>query len=155
MRAFLFSLAAAALTACTPPTHQHSAAAPAAPAASTLEIRDAWAPPTPGGVDISAGYVTIVNGTSADDQLVGASSPRAQRVELHEMTMDGNVMRMSRVDTLAIAAHGEIALAPHGQHLMFFGVTQPFVQGERIPVTLTFARAGQVNAELDVRIGGH
>lgn len=157
MRAFFLSIALA-LAACGAPTHDAhvtSSASPAAAAAATLEIRDAWAPPTPGGVDVSAGYATIANGTDADDQLISARSPRAQRVELHEMSMDGNVMRMRRVDTLAIPAHSAVALAPHGQHLMFFGVTQPFAPGERIPVTLTFAHAGDVEAQLDVRIGGH
>ncbi len=76
------------------------------------------------------------------------------RVELHEMSMDGAVMRMRKVDVLAIPAHGEAALAPSARHLMFFGVSQPFVQGEQIPVTLTFAHAREVNTVLMVRRGG-
>jgi copper(I)-binding protein len=156
MRAFFFSLTLI-LSACgAPPAHQsHDTPASGAPAATTLEVRDGWAPPTPNGVDVSAGYVTIVNGTDAEDQLVSVSSPRAERVELHEMAMDGNVMRMRKVDRLAISAHGEASLAPHGQHLMFFGVTQAFAPGEQIPVTMTFAHAGQVETTLTVRMGGH
>jgi len=154
MRAFFFSTILV-LAACGAPTSEsREASAAAAPAATTLQIQDAWAPPTPGGVDVSAGYATIVNGTATEDQLISARSPRAQRVELHEMSMDGNVMRMGRVDALSVPAHGQIALAPHGRHLMFFGVTQPFTPGERIPVTLTFAHAGDVNTELDVHVGG-
>lgn len=157
MRAFFVSIALT-LAACGAPTqHEHNASSTAAavsPASTVLEVRDAWAPPTPGGVDVSAGYATIANGTDAEDQLLSVSSARAERVELHEMAMDGDIMRMRRVDALAIPAHGEVALAPHSRHLMFFGVTQPFTPGEHIPVTLTFAHAGAVNAEFAVRIGG-
>jgi len=155
MRVFFISVLA--LAACgAPAQHAHDAptSTAAAPVTNTLEVRDPWAPPTPGGVDVSAGYATIVNGTDAEDQLLSVASARAERVELHEMAMDGNVMRMRRVDEVAIPAHGELALAPHGRHLMFFGVTQPFTPGETIPVTLTFAHAGAVSASFVVRIGG-
>jgi len=122
--------------------------------ANTLHVADAWSPPTPGGVDVSAGYLTIVNGTSTDDTLLSATSPRAQRVELHEMAMDGSVMRMRAVTSLPVPAHGNVTLAPSGRHLMFFGVTQPFTPGESIPVTLHFEHAGDVQATLSVHAGG-
>lgn len=157
MRAFFLSIAMV-LSACgAPPAHDahQTPAATTAPEATTLEVRDAWAPPTPNGVDVSAGYAVIVNGTDAQDQLISASSPRAQRVEIHEMAMDGDVMRMRKVDALTVPAHGQVALAPHGQHLMFFGVSQAFAPGEQIPVTLTFEHAGTVESTLTVRIGGH
>lgn len=158
MRAFLFSFAVL-LGACGAPA-EHGAhpsmqhADSSAPAATTLEVRDAWAPPTPNGVDVSAGYAIIVNGTDAADHLLSARSPRAERVELHEMAMDGNVMRMRKVDGLEAPAHGQVALAPHGRHLMFFGVTQAFAPGEQIPVTLTFQHAGDIETTLTVRAGG-
>jgi copper(I)-binding protein len=143
MRAFFLALALTAV-ACTP----------ASPPNASLEIRDGWAPPTPNGVDVSAGYVTIVNGTSADEQLTGVSSSRAERVEMHEMIMDGAVMRMRTAASLTIPAHGQLELAPSGRHLMFFGVSQRFATGEEIPVTLTFAHAGSVNTVLTVQRGG-
>lgn len=135
---------------------QTQSPAPTAPqeAAATLELRDAWAAPTPGGVDVSAGYLTIANGTSAEDHLITASSARAERVEIHEMTMDeAGVMRMRAVNSLAVPSGEEINLGPGGLHLMFFGVTQPFALGEEIPVTLTFANAGAIDVVLPVRAG--
>jgi len=152
MRAFLFAVSAALFTAaCSQP--------PAAPAdtevadAGALLLNDVWGTPTPGGRDISAGYVEIVNGTDAEDRLIGASSPRAERMEIHEMIMDGDVMRMRAVEGgLAVAAGETVALAPGGAHLMFFGVTQPFAAGETIPVTLSFANAGDVQVALSVRV---
>ena len=140
------------LTACGQP----SEAPPArqdAPAA-VVHVENAWAAPTPGGVDVSAGYMTLVNDTAAEDALLSASSPRAERVEVHEMTMEGGVMQMRAVARLAIPAGQSIELAPNGRHLMFYGVTQPFAVDETIPVRLTFERAGDVDVSLPVQRPG-
>lgn len=150
----LFALALlAAAAACgspqTPETPENSSAAADLP--QGLEIRDPWAAPTPGGVDVSAGYLSIANGGAAD-RLVSVSSPRAGRVEVHEMRMDGDVMIMRQVEGgLAIPASETVTLAPGGLHLMFMGVTQPFAAGEEIPVTLTFENAGVRELALPVR----
>lgn len=149
----VFVLCVALLVAACSQPHSSASDAPEE-AAATLQLRDAWAAPTPGGVDVSAGYLTIANDTDAEDQLVSVASARAERVEIHEMTMDGaGVMRMRAVTSLAIPAGEEINLGPGGLHLMFFGVTQPFALGEEIPVTLTFANAGAIDAVLPVRAG--
>jgi len=144
------SLAAAlllALAACGAPAD----APPAAQPAQALHIDNAWAPPTPRGVDVSAGYLTITNNSSADDALIGASSARAERVEVHEMTMQDGVMQMRPAARLPISAGDSIALAPGGRHLMFFGVAPPFAEGETIPVRLTLERAGAIDVSLPVR----
>lgn len=136
-----------------------AACAPAAPApaqaqtGSTLEVRDTWASPTPRGVDVSAGYLTIVNRGRETDRLIAVESPRAARVEVHEMSMDGSVMRMRAVERLEIGPGARVTLGPGGLHLMFFGVTQPFAEGEDISVRLQFERAGLVEAQLRVRHG--
>ena len=119
-----------------------------------LYVEGAWAAPTPGGVDVAAGYLTLVNGTANDDALVGASSPRAASVAVHEMTMDGGVMQMRPAPRLALGAGQSIELAPNGRHLMFFGVTEPFAVGETIPVQLTFEHAGEIDVSLPVRRPG-
>lgn len=145
-----FVLAALALGACTPAP----APEPEAPAieeqATALSLSNAWARPTPGGVDVSAGYLTITNAGAVEDQLIGASSPRAAAVELHSMTMENNVMQMRQEQSFAIPAGGSLTFGPGGAHLMFIGVTQPFTQGESIPVTLTFATAGAIETTLPV-----
>jgi periplasmic copper chaperone A len=146
---FLIPLCAALLAAaCGAPQSQteHESAAPAA-----VEARNAWAAPTPGGVDVSAGYLTLYNGTDADDHLLRATSPRAERVEVHEMIMDGAVMQMRPVERLTAPAGETVVLAPGGAHLMFYGVTTPFNEGETIPVQLTFENAGVVDVVLPVR----
>jgi hypothetical protein len=122
--------------------------------AAGIEIVNPWAAPTPGGVDVSAGYLIVRNGGAEADTLNAVSSPRAASVEIHEMSMDGAIMRMRAVEGgLAIPAHGEVTLEPGGYHLMFMGVTQPFAEGEEIPVTLTFEHAGVIEVTLPVGAG--
>ncbi|MBC7768176.1 MAG: copper chaperone PCu(A)C [Phycisphaerales bacterium] len=151
MRAFLLAVSAAALAACGETEPAQTVVAEQAQAA-VLEVRDAWAAPTPGGVEVAAGYMTIVNAAAIDDRLVAIATPRAQRAEAHEMSMDGDVMRMRAVEGgLAVGAGETATLAPGGMHVMFYGVTQPFMEGESIPVTLTFERAGEIAIEMPVR----
>jgi periplasmic copper chaperone A len=154
MRAFLCALALSVTAACGAP--QQAAEEPATERISTmrLQVLDTWASPTPGGVDVSAGYLTIANEGDSADRLIAVSSPRAARVEIHEMIMDGAVMQMRPVTALAIGPGERIALAPGGRHLMFFGVTHPFAVGEEIPVQLTFEQAGVMDIALPVQAGG-
>lgn len=148
MRAFIFSTILMFTAACSGET----ASSAAQERAVAVRVENAWAAPTPGGVEVSAGYVTIVNSGASDDRLVSITTPRAERAEVHEMSMDGGVMRMRALEGgLVIPAGGRVTLGPGGQHLMFYGVTQPFTEGETIPVTLTFEHAGALRAELPVR----
>jgi hypothetical protein len=159
-RAWFAATSALAFAACqpAPPTAAPPAETPPpiaaqtdAATAATLTIADAWASATPGGARVSAGYMTIRNPAGAADQLIGAESPRAGRVELHVMEMDGAMMQMRPTARVDVPAGGEAVLAPGGTHLMFLDVAAPFTPGETIPVTLTFAQAGRVEATLAVR----
>jgi periplasmic copper chaperone A len=106
------------------------------------------------GQPVGGGYVTIENTGAVDDKLVSVSSPDAAKVELHEMSMTNNVMKMRRVDGgLAVAAGGRLEMQPGGYHLMFMGVKKPFAAGEKVPVTLTFEKAGKVEMLLPVMAG--
>jgi copper(I)-binding protein len=109
-----------------------------APPSGELSIEQPWAAPTPSGVDVSAGYLVIRNQTASDDRLLSATSGRAERVEVHEMTMDGAVMQMRLVESPTIPAGQSLTLAPGGMHLMFYGVAEPFAEGQDIPVELAF-----------------
>lgn len=141
MRAIFFAIM---LAACSPSGDQSTQV-------GSLEITHARAAPTPNGVSVSAGYLTIANHGQDVDRLIAASSTRAERVELHSMEMDGAVMRMRQVDAVSIPAGGEISLAPGGDHLMFLGVAEPFAAGETIPVHLVFEHNGATDLLLPVR----
>lgn len=105
-----------------------------------VEITDAWARATPGGAQTGAAYVTITS--AAGDRLTGASTPVAQKAELHTMTMDGNVMKMRQVDAIDLPAGKAVTLKPGGYHIMLTGLAQPLTAGETFPLTLTFDKAG-------------
>ncbi|MFZ1909270.1 MAG: copper chaperone PCu(A)C [Burkholderiales bacterium] len=115
-----------------------------------LEIERPWARATPPGASVGGGYVTVRNAGGAADKLIGASSPAADHVELHVMSMDNGVMRMRQVPSFKVPAHGELTLKPGGNHLMFLGLKHPFEQGAKVPVKLKFEKAGTVEVELDV-----
>jgi copper(I)-binding protein len=99
--------------------------------------------------------MTIVNTGTAADRLTGGSSPVAGRVEIHTMTMENDVMRMRRLaDGLEIPAGGEVTLKPGSFHVMLMNLKRPLKTGETVPLTLTFAGAGTMETQLDVRPAG-
>jgi len=122
----------------------------ATPAFAQIEIDNAWTRATPPGAKTAAGYMTIRNQSSLPDRLIGAASPLAARVEMHVHLHDGDVMRMRQVKGYDIPANGSLELKSGGAHLMFVDVKRPFKEGEKIPVTLRFERAGEMKVEFRV-----
>jgi periplasmic copper chaperone A len=120
-----------------------------------LEIAHPWARATPPSAPAGGGFLKITNTGSAPDRLVSVSSPAADLVQVHEMKMDGSVMRMREVEKgLEIPAGGSVILAPGGYHLMMMGLKAPFKQGASVPVTLVFEKAGKIDVELAVEAMG-
>jgi copper(I)-binding protein len=129
-----------------------SAAGEASPnARATLEIREPWLRPSPPGVPVGAGYLTIINRGTAADELLGVATPRASMVQIHETRMEQGVMRMRELERLTIGAGVQIALAPGGAHLMLMGLNEPLRVGEKVPLTLRFARSGEKTVIFEVR----
>ena len=122
----------------------------ATPALAQIEIENAWTRATPPGAETAAGYLTIRNKSSSPDHLIRAASPLAARVEMHVHLHDGDVMRMRQVQGYDIPARGSLELTPGVAHLMFVDIKRPFKQGEQIPVTLRFERAGEMKVEFRV-----
>ncbi|WP_395645276.1 copper chaperone PCu(A)C [Terricaulis sp.] len=143
-------LFAAACQPADPPTQSAQTDA-TADSVGGVTVSNGWASVTPGGVSVSAGYLDITNGGDQADRLVSASSPRAGRVSLHEMAMDGAVMQMRAIEGLDIPAGATVSLAQGGNHLMFEEIATPFADGETIAVTLHFEKAGDVSVDLPVR----
>mgnify|MGYP005757852129 FL=1 len=103
------------------------------------------------GQPVGGGFITIANKGGEDDKLVSATSDKAGEVQLHEMAMEGDVMKMRQLtDGIAIPAGETVELKPGGLHLMFFKVSEPFKEGETVNVTLTFEKAGAVDVALPV-----
>jgi copper(I)-binding protein len=119
--------------------------------AGDLVITQAWARATPGGAKIGGGYLTIENKGSAPDRLIGGSADIAGKVEVHEMAMKNGVMTMRPLDNgLTIEPGKTVKLAPGGYHLMMFDLKSPLKQGDKLPLTLDFEKAGKVKLSLDV-----
>ncbi|MCA1376113.1 copper chaperone PCu(A)C [Bradyrhizobium sp. IC4060] len=120
--------------------------------AGDLVISQAWSRATPGGAKVAGGYLTIENKGSAADRLVSVSADIAGKAEIHEMAMDNGVMKMRALDKgLAIEPGKTVKLAPGGNHLMLQELKGPFKQGDKVPVTLQFEKAGKVTVALDVQ----
>jgi len=116
-----------------------------------LEITGAFSRATLPNAPVGAGYLTITNKGTSDDRLVSASSSVAGMTQIHEMKMEGDVMKMNEVaGGLVIPAGGSVALAPGGFHIMFMNLKQQLAEGSTIVVTLTFEKAGTVDVELAV-----
>ncbi|MDF0516412.1 copper chaperone PCu(A)C [Bradyrhizobium yuanmingense] len=117
-----------------------------------LVISQAWSRATPGGAKVAGGYLTIENKGSAADRLVSVSADIAGKAEIHEMAMDNGVMKMRALDKgLAIEPGKTVKLAPGGNHLMLQELKGPFKQGDKVPVTLQFEKAGKVTVALAVQ----
>ncbi|WP_225143513.1 MULTISPECIES: copper chaperone PCu(A)C [Bradyrhizobium] len=120
--------------------------------AGDLVISQAWSRATPGGAKVAGGYLTIENKGSAADRLVSVSADIAGKAEIHEMAMDNGVMKMRALDKgLAIEPGKTVKLAPGGNHLMLQELKGPFKQGDKVPVTLQFEKAGKITVALDVQ----
>jgi copper(I)-binding protein len=120
--------------------------------AGDLVISQAWSRATPGGAKIGGGYLTIENRGSTPDRLIGGSGDIAGKIEVHEMSMKDGVMTMRPLDNgLTIGPGKTVKLAPGGLHLMLFDLKAPLKQGEKVPITLVFEKAGKVTLSLDVQ----
>lgn len=116
-----------------------------------LTIASAFTRATLPGAPVAGGFLTVTNVGTEDDTLLGASTTIAGMTQVHEMAMDGDVMKMRELpDGLPIPAGETVTLQPGGYHLMFMDLTQPLTEGETIAVTLTFAKAGQIDVTLPV-----
>lgn len=105
----------------------------------------------PPSAPVVGGYVVIANGGEADDALVAAATPVAGRVELHEMAMDGDVMRMRELaGGIPVPAGGTVALRPGGPHLMLTDLGGPITAGETRDVILTFASGAEITVPFTV-----
>ncbi|MDB5988098.1 MAG: hypothetical protein JWR16_3151 [Nevskia sp.] len=123
-------------------------------AQSSLHILQPTTRATPLPGMTAVGYLQIDNDGKQDDRLLGAQSSAADSVEIHRMSMDGGIMRMRPLqDGLPLPAGSHINLGPaagSGYHLMLIGVKQQLKVGDKLPVTLNFAKAGAVPVEFVV-----
>lgn len=134
----------------------------ALPALAQTTVSDAWVRASVPHQQSTGAFMTLT--ASADSKLVGVASPVAKTVQVHEMTMNGDVMGMKEVKSVELPAGKPISLDPNGYHVMLMGLSQQLKEGEKVPLTLTVKDAKgsretvQVQAEvraLTAGMGGH
>ncbi|MGL6060627.1 MAG: copper chaperone PCu(A)C [Bradyrhizobium sp.] len=120
--------------------------------AGDLVISQAWSRQTPSGAKVAGGHLTIENKGTAADRLISGSGDVAGKVEVHEMAMEGGVMKMRPLDKGLVIEPGKtVKLAPGGYHLMLMDLKSQLKQGDKVPMTLEFEKAGKVNVSLEVQ----
>jgi len=123
--------------------------------AANIQIDGPYAHAMPDGATTGAAYMQIRNTGLGEDRLTGGAASVAKLVQVHEMTMDGAIMRMGEVKGgIAIPAGGAVELHPGGYHIMLIGLQHPMRPGDRFPLTLHFRKAGAVTVQVTVRSAG-
>lgn len=120
------------------------------PVLATVSVSDAWIRATVPQQKSAAAYLQIT--TTSDTRLVELASPLASSVEIHEMTMEKDVMRMRSVPGLDLSAGKSLSLQPGGMHLMLTGVRQQIKEGEAVPITLIFEDKARKRETVTVKI---
>lgn len=143
MRLFLIPVLALSLFA---PAIAHARAAPA------VTVRNATLTSSLKGAPTTEGFLVAINASRAPDRLLAVRCDCAAKVSLHHMWTDRGIMRMRLADGgLALPAHGVLALSAGGDHLMFERLSRQLKPGDRVRLTLIFAKAGELKAEAVVR----
>lgn len=117
----------------------------------SIHVIDPAAPATLPGQRSGALYLSIENEGKTADRLLSLTST-AGNVAIHSMSMHGAIMKMREMDSLPMPATAKVVMQAHGgYHLMLTGLKQPLVAGDKIPLTMTFERAGKL--EIQVHVG--
>lgn len=134
---------------------EHPAAKPevlvlSSPADSTLKVVNAWARPTVAEQMATGAYMKITS--SKEGKIVGVTSTVAEVSEIHEMKMEGDVMRMRAVENIPVKAGSTVELAPGGYHVMLMGLNEAVSEGKPFEVKLQFEGADGSKAEIPVTV---
>ena len=119
----------------------------------SIHISQPWARATPKGASAGAGYMTVTNNGTKPDRLIScASSDAAAQCQIHQMTMEGGVMKMRPVvGGLEIKPGETVTLKPGSFHVMFVDLKHPLQQGKTVEATLKFDNAGTVEVRISHR----
>jgi copper(I)-binding protein len=124
----------------------HAQSAPA----STVVVEQPWARATPKGAKTGAAYMTLRNNGASVDRLMSATTPVADQVQLHKVTEDNGVSRMREVHNVELEPGAKIVFKPGEMHMMLVGLKQPLVEGQALPLTLQFERAGNIEVTVPI-----
>ncbi|ODT51028.1 copper chaperone PCu(A)C [Devosia sp. 63-57] len=139
-----FRVGVLALMMCTAPTAF-------AQQSGSIQIVTPFSRATLPNAGTGGAYFSIANLGTQDDILLSAETPVAEEVQLHSMAMDGDVMRMRQMpDGIPVPAGSTVVLEPSGLHLMLVRLKQPLKEGDTLPLTLNFEKAGTIDLEVPI-----
>ena len=123
--------------------------------AGPLVVAHPWTRATPKSATVAGGYLKITNTGNTPDRLTGGSAEVARKFEVHEMNMDGGVMKMRELKNgLEIPAGATVELKPGSYHIMMMNLSRPLAKGDKVKGSLTFEKAGKVDIEFSVEAMG-
>jgi len=137
--------AAVLLPACFANAHEYKVGA--------LQIAHPWSQELPPNAPTVAAYFVIKNTGNSADRLLSAETPIAEKAEIHEHVMQGDLMKMQHVPTVDIPAGGTLTFAPMAYHVMLFNLKDRSLlqDGKHFPLTLNFEKAGAVQVDVNVQ----
>lgn len=118
-----------------------------------ITVANPHARPTVEGQANAGAFMTLSN-QGVPDRLLGVTTPAAASAELHEMRMDGSVMRMRAMGPLELPTGQTVELRPGAYHVMLLGLTAPLQPGQHLPMTLRFEKAGKLDIDVVIEASG-
>ena len=118
--------------------------------AQSVDVKDAWVRGTVPAQKATGAFMEITGKSTV--RLLSVDSPVATSVEIHNMTMQNGVMKMSPVDGINVPAGKTVKFAPGGYHMMLMGLKQQMKEGDRVPLKLTFELAGKKRESLELSV---
>ncbi|MCB1750995.1 MAG: copper chaperone PCu(A)C [Gammaproteobacteria bacterium] len=118
---------------------------------SDIDVQNAWIAEIPPVISVTAALMTLRNNGDRPRYLIAASSPKAEKIEIHKSFVVDDLARMQQQSEVEIPAHGSVVFGSEtGYHLMFYG-TEPLTAGQKIPVTLEFRDGSERSVVYEVR----
>jgi copper(I)-binding protein len=124
---------------------------PFASACANITSDGVYARATPPSAATSAMFGHFMNSSDTDRYIVSAETEAAGKVELHNMIMEGDLMKMRQVEKIKIPAKGSVELKPGSLHIMLFNLKKPLTENNKIPVKMTFANGETQNLKVQIK----
>jgi copper(I)-binding protein len=116
---------------------------------AAVTVSEPWVKPTAPGQKVAGAYLQIVS--TEDARLIGGSASVAETVELHEMSMQGDIMKMRRLDAIELPAGKQVELKPGGYHIMLFGIVRQIKEGDVVPIKLIITNKAGDQEQLQLK----
>ena len=117
---------------------------------NSIVVERPWARATPAGAKTGAAYLTLINHGSSGDRLLSATTPVSDKVQFHSASEENGVSRMHEMRTVKVAPRAKVIFSPGGMHIMMVGLKQPLKEGQTLPLTMSFEKAGKVEVTVPV-----